>query len=671
MPVCRRSVCTYHHCVHIMLYNISLGLLHKFAKPCHELMFIKMNTTSESLEYQSPTLQKKIVCEILARGAETADIVLPIMYGKDCDIYGKGCERDMSEVLGTITDEHSIKVSNCIPFFVGCEIKHFVNSGFKKDVNIDSSDLQVLIKPKIQPHICLSEQQETPCESQVLQTPADLEACKYILQRVKLLRKLYCAKVKLSEVILHVTAIEDSNLFIMSCSVPPMIVLDVMESSIKVDNNSFHTEHMAIPIDKWSQYYSELLKYGAEVCSNDHQTYGNLSPCGWTSSTIRNVFRLATIQMVKVQQSDNEIQMTITGKKDNCVDCEVSVHIKNNLRVEGAPEVGKTTLTADVCYLVKEDLVKQLSVAVFPQMLDPVVKGIPQAFSDLLPCSGVAFGEEVATPLSPINEWIFDGFDELQFGVFCNIFPLKYAVEINLRHCNCMRMSNLTLFCTKQCIDIVLHHNSSIIATFCPSSSCNIELIFSPQIDELCFNPDEKKDHPNDLLTEDLFIMMIKSCLVLAVCYISLYCAFAVHGSKSECQLLPSTEHDVYLSEHGSINCCHSEEKKCHFVPSIPKSFNAVSVNEVPRVQFVCPFELVCHGMVQNKVSFLLSDLPHESNKSSLLQIQENYLQIIKTMVNCLHSVIRKIFAVCNISWEFIFLTTEVLGEQHIHVYMV
>ena len=83
-------------------------------------------------------------------------------------------------------------------------------------------DMQVFMKQTTIKELidCLPGQRETPPNFEVLKAKIGEDASECTLDRVNTLRKRFCAEVRLSEVVLCLIALEDSNSFIISWLVP-------------------------------------------------------------------------------------------------------------------------------------------------------------------------------------------------------------------------------------------------------------------------------------------------------------------------------------------------------------------------------------------------------------------------------------------------------------------
>ena len=110
-----------------------------------------------------------------------------------------------------------------------------------------------------------------PPEFELLKAKISEDASNYTLEKINDLRRKFCAEIRLSEIVFHLVAIEDSNSFIVSFLVPSVLVPDIIKSARKIDNSFFQRERVAYSHvgNRWV-YHPNLLRFGTRLKERYH-----------------------------------------------------------------------------------------------------------------------------------------------------------------------------------------------------------------------------------------------------------------------------------------------------------------------------------------------------------------------------------------------------------------
>ena len=515
-------------------------------------------------------------------------------------------------------------------------IKEFGSVSLNEDMKIYRDDMQVFMKQTTIKELidCLPGQRETPPNFEVLKAKIGKDASICTLDRINILRKRFCAEVRLSEVVFCLIALEDSNSFIICWLVPSVLVPDLIKAAREIKENFFNTESI---ISLWF-YNPNLAPFCAKLKEKYQQIQGSPSPVEWIPSPTKKIFRLAMIQRKGVQQDhidDTFVRTTISGRIDDILHAKSPVELEHIFRntlhgseiilIEGAPGSGKSTLMVHICQRWgKGELFQQFTVVILVQLRDPAVQRA-QTIADLLP---VENARELATELIATNGrgvlWILDGWDELPP-------PLQ---QDSIFHELIQRMLS-------EC-SVIVTSRPILSGDLCPVVSSRIEVLgFTPekrrQYFTKCFKGDTKA-------LEALLEKVQENPVVQSMCYLPLNAAFIVHTFKFKDQLLPNTEYEIYLTV--ILSCIQLHFERGHDLPgelaSLDDHSRSVAVKE--------PFQYLCglayHGVMENKVTFSSSDLPQGSNTLSLLQAVESFLQSGKSVFyNFLHLSIQEVLS--------------------------
>ena len=570
-------------------------------------------------------------------------------------------------------------------------VKKFGSDSLRKDMQSYCCDVQTFMKQTTIKQLIdfWPGKQQAPEKFEVLKTKIGKDVSTCTLDEINLLRRRFCAEIKLSDVILCLIALEESNSFIISWLVPSVLAPDLIKLVREV-RNTFFEENNIISVslgDKW--LYNQIIGFGSKLRQKYQQCQGSPSPVEWIPSPTKKIFRLAMIQRERVERGhieDRFVRMTISGGVDDILHAKSPVKLEHIFRntqhggeiilIEGAPGSGKSTLTVHICQRWgKGELFQQFTVVILVQLRDPEVQRA-QTIADLLPVENATVAQELASELIATNGrgvlWVLDGWDELpphlqQDSIFRKLFPPKpseeklkeiqkdpnYAkMDYSQGEIWVMYLQNNPEFCFRY-YNKRLHNKCSVIVTSRPISSGDLHPVVSSRIEVLGFTPEEQRQYFTECLkgdTKALEVLLEKireNPVVQSICYLPLNAAFIIHTFKYSGQSLPNTEYEIYLSVILSCIQRHFErEGRDHDLPRELASFADISRSKAVREPFQCLCKLAYHGVMENKVTFSSSDLPQGSNTLSLLQAIESFLQCRKSMFyNFLHLSIQEVLS--------------------------
>ena len=665
-----------------------------------------MCSVLEEFENRFSDLHQNIRDELVAGCVQTSNILnkltlLPLKLKKEYD-------KTIQEIFPVLNEQKTINELFCrlnplLSFLDYTLLEHIINKfgsdQLKKAIAAYVSDIQVFMQQTTIQQLIdhLPGQPEIPQNFELMKAKICKDAKKCTIAEINQLRRRLCCEIRLSEIVFHIIALEDSNSFSISFIVPSVLLPDVIKSARKLDNSFFQRESIAFFYIRNGWLYSpKLLQFGAVLKERYQQPLVNISPSELIPSPTKKIFRLAMIQRERVQQGkikDAFVRMSISGKVDDILRAKVSVELKHILRstfhrgeivlVEGAPGSGKSTLTIHVCKKWgRSELFEQFSVVILVQLRDPAVQRA-KSIADLLPCQDVAVAQEYASEITATNGrgilWVLDGWDELpphlqQDSIFRSLLPpspsdqqLQQIKEDPQYHELVKRgstneelwsvyLQNNPSFCTIFFSQRYLNE-CSVIVTSRPISSGDLHPVVSTRIEVLGFTPEEQRQYFTECLKGDsqalgaLLQKIKENPVVQSICYLPLNAAFVVHTFKYQGQSLPSTVYEIYLSVITSIVSRHfSREGKGH---DLLASLADLSRSRVAGKDFQRLCEMAHRGVMQNKVTFSSSEFPKGSSTLSLLQGIESFLEGGKSVFyNFIHLIIQEIMSAYHIATQ-------------------
>ena len=679
----------------------------------------------EEFENRFRNLHESICDELVAGRVDTLQILrnltlLPLKLKKEY-------EESIQEILPLLNEQKSIdelfnRLNPLLSSIDYALLEHIINKfgsdQLKKAVTAYGSDVQVFMKQTTIQQLInhLPGQSEIPKKFELIKTKIYKDAKKCTLAEINQLRRRFCCEIRLSEIIFHIIALEESNSFIVSFIVPSVLLPDVIESARKLDDSFFQRESIAYLSvgNRYWVYHPKLLLFGTQLKERYQQSLVSVSPSELIPSPTKKIFRLAMIQRESVQQGQIEdafVRMSISGKVDDILRAKIPVELKDILSstfdggeivlVEGAPGSGKSTFTIYVCKKWgRGELFEQFSVVILVQLRDPAVQRA-KSIADLLPCQDVAVAQEYASEIIATNGrgilWVLDGWDELpphlqedsifhsfvtQEPIASDVFGLSRPAQISSpfrdmspssetsgqSSSSSIRFSSSFNSLDELNIDTIPNaryrsrflHESSVIITSRPISSGDLHPVVSSRIEVLGFTPEEQRQYFTECLKGDsqaleaLLQKIKKNPVVQSMCYLPLNAAFVVHTFKYKGQSLPSTVYEIYLSVITSIVSRHfSREGRGHDLPGELASLADLSRSRVAGKDFQCLCEMAYHGVMQNKVTFSSSEFPEGSSTLSLLQGIEIFLDGGKSVFyNFIHLIIQEIMSAYHIATQ-------------------
>ena len=411
----------------------------------------------EEFENRFDDLHQKIRDELVAGRVDTSNVLskltlLPLKLKEEYD-------KPIQGILPVLSEQKNInelfyRLNPLLSFLDYALLEHIINKfgsdQLKKATAAYDSDVQVFMQQTTIQQLIdhLPGQPKIPQNFELIKAKIGKDTKKCTIAEINQLRRRLCCEIRLSKIVFHIIALEDSNSFIISFIVPSVLLPDVIESARKLDDSFFQRESIAFFYIRNGWLYSpKLLRFGAHLKERYQQSLVSVSPSELIPSPTKKIFRLAMIQRKRVQQGQIEdafVRMSISGKVDDILRAKIPVELKDILRssfhggeivlVEGAPGSGKSTFTIHICKKWgRGELFEQLSVVILVQLRDPAVQRA-KSIADLLPCQDVAVAQEYASEIIATNGrgilWVLDGWDELpphlqQDSIFRSLLPQK------------------------------------------------------------------------------------------------------------------------------------------------------------------------------------------------------------------------------------------------------
>ena len=212
----------------------------------------------ETLENRFGDLQTRIINELTTKPGITAKELLnkltqlPLSLRKEYEssipkrIHGMRTETQIDDLfIFHLNDLSSFMDYGLIDYF----IKKFGSDGLKKDMQSYCSEMVVFMKEttieQLRGH--LPGEPEVPPKFSLMKAKIGKDPSKYTLEEVNTIRKQYCSKLKLSEIVLHLLTFKESNSFTVWWVVPSALVSDIMKSARNIDQ-SFYQEYKIISL---------------------------------------------------------------------------------------------------------------------------------------------------------------------------------------------------------------------------------------------------------------------------------------------------------------------------------------------------------------------------------------------------------------------------------------
>ena len=207
----------------------------------------------EELENRFDDLQTRIINELSTKPGITAKQLLskltrlPLSLRKE---YESSLAKRIHRMLKAtqINDLFIVHLNDLSSFMdyglIEYFIKQYGSDGLKKDMVLYCSEMVVFMKEttieQLRGH--LPGEPEVPPKFSLLKAKIGEDPSKYTLEEVNIIRKQYCSKLKLSEIVLHLLTFKESESFIVWWVVPSALVSDIMNSVGTIDQ-SFYQEY--------------------------------------------------------------------------------------------------------------------------------------------------------------------------------------------------------------------------------------------------------------------------------------------------------------------------------------------------------------------------------------------------------------------------------------------
>ena len=638
-------------------------------------MFIA--ATIEDFQDRFRNLQKHIVREIDNSKMSTLTVLnaLTLLPPK----LKKEYEESITENLPTLEKQVQIsslflRINPLLSFIDYGLLEYIINQfgspSLKGDMTAYSSDMQMFMKDTTIQQLIdhLPGQQKVPPNFEALRAKIGKDARTCTLAEINRVRTRVCAEAKLSDIVFHLIALESSNSFILTFLVPSVLVPDVVEFAKKLDESFFQNKsiiHLSVG-NRWV-YNNKIFAFGAEMKLKYQNFFTDTSHIIHFPLPNRQGFRLATIQReaVGLDKLDEFSQTTISFGINDIVRNKNPVELENIIGsahhqseivlIEGAASSGKTALSEHICKKWgKGELFEQFSAVVLVQLSDPAVQSA-KSIADLLPFQDVAVAQEYASEIIATNGrgilWVLDGWDELpphlqQDSIFRRLIPPTPSDQLieeikgdyqytGLASCyhtkeeiwNVYLRKN-TLFCTQYYNQRYLNE-SSIVVTSRPVLSGNLCTVVSSRLEILGFTPAEQRQYfaeclkGNSQTLRALLSKIKENPGIHNICYLPLNAALTVDYFKLNNHSLYKTKYELLSST--ILDCIKQHFKRNKGEDIAVASLFDLLKSEVTKDLFQQVCQVAYHGLMENKSSFSLSDLPDDAGTLDLFQAVKSF----------------------------------------------
>ena len=195
----------------------------------------------ETLENRFDSLRTRIKNELSAKNEITVETLLdtltslPLSLKKEYEssiekrIPSIRAETQINELFILLNPLLSFIDYSLIEFF----IKRFGSDALKKEMRSYCSEMKKFMKETTIKQLIhhLPGQPEIPPKFSLIEAKIGQDASKCTLEQLNTIRKRYCIEVKLSEIVLHLVAVVDSNSFIVRWIVPSLLMSGIMKST--------------------------------------------------------------------------------------------------------------------------------------------------------------------------------------------------------------------------------------------------------------------------------------------------------------------------------------------------------------------------------------------------------------------------------------------------------
>ena len=615
-----------------------------------------IDATIEDFEDRFCSLQNRVLRELVISSIDTSSFLntitlLPEKLKKEYEVA-------IVDMLPTLSCQESINQLfyhlNFLISFIDYGlleyiIKIFGSDILKADMRSYVSDMRMFMEQTTVQQLIncsyLTGQRKPPPNFTILRKKIGQDACSCTLAKINKLRLRFSAEAKLSHIVFHLIALEDSSSFIVSFLVPSALVSDTIVSAKKLSDRFFQREKIvSISIgNKWL-YNPKLFSFSTEL--KEQYTKYKLSTSHFLSLTQR-LFRLRLMQ----KKSEQYSRISVWSEMDYASNDEVEIEVKDVFKstqlgsevvlVEGASGSGKSLLAVHSCQKWgKGELFEEFTLVILVQLGDPAVQRA-QFISDLLPCQDGAVARKLAAELEATKGrgvlWILDGWDELtpqlqQDSVFRQLLPPEHDV-IHRQFAPQTGESQSPILHTPH-YSLGMLCESSFVITSRSISSGDLHLVVSSQIELVGLSSEEQRQYFTECLEgdtevlEDLLEKIKENPIVQSSCYIPLNAALTLHYFKFKGHTLPNTEYEIFATVIFSCIKYHLERKgKGDDLPLELKSLGDLLRSKAVGKHFKRLCKLAFNGVMQHKVTFSPSDLPQSSSTLGLLHQIDSFIK--------------------------------------------
>ena len=216
---------------------------------------VGIDSKIETLENQFDSLQTRIINELSTKPGITAKALLntltrlPLSLRKEyessitkrIEFHGMRTETEINDLFIV----HLNPLTTFIDYgLIEYVIKKFGSDDLKRDMRLYCSEIKIFMKETTIRQLVdhLPGQAEVPPKFSLIEAKIGENVSECTLEQLDTIRKRYCSELKLSEIVLHLVAVVESNSFIVRWLIPSALVDDIVKSTKNIDQ-SFYQEY--------------------------------------------------------------------------------------------------------------------------------------------------------------------------------------------------------------------------------------------------------------------------------------------------------------------------------------------------------------------------------------------------------------------------------------------